>query len=139
MDTILRPDRAYARAYIDDIVIFSRTFEEHESHLQQVFTNLEQHNIYLSPKKCFLSYPFVALLGQRVDALGLSSAEDKLAAIAKITFPRTPKQLEYYLGLTSWLRIYVKDYARKTAHLQARKVKLHEELRSHDITKGPKR
>ncbi|KAI1000757.1 hypothetical protein K3495_g7440 [Podosphaera aphanis] len=139
IDTILRPDRAYARAYIDNIVIFSGTFEEHESHLQQVFTNLEQHNIHFSPKKCFLSYPSVALLGQRVDALGLSSAEDKLAANAKITFPRTLKQLEYYLGLTSWLRIYFKDYARKAAPLQARKVKLYEELRSQDITKGPKR
>ncbi|KAI1005182.1 hypothetical protein K3495_g3037 [Podosphaera aphanis] len=74
MDTLLRKHRKFARTYIDDIVIFSKTFEEHIHHLQVVFSKLLEHNIHLSPRKWFLAYPSVDLLGQRVDALGLSSS-----------------------------------------------------------------
>lgn len=71
------------------------------SHLKAIFQKLKVHMIHLSPKKCFLSYPSVALLGQKVDALGSASATDKLEAIRSLRFPRTLKQLEYYLELTS--------------------------------------
>lgn len=75
IDTILRAERTFARSYIDDIVIFSRTFEEHLEHLKAVFQKLKSFKIVLSAKKCFLGYPSVGLLGQRVDALGLASAK----------------------------------------------------------------
>lgn len=138
IDTILRDERYFARAYIDDIVIFSHTFQDHLNHLKAVFQKLKDHFIHLSPKKCFLSYPSVALLGQRVDALGLSSATDKLDAIKNLQFPYTLKQLEYYLGLTSWLRQYILGYAQRAAPLQARKIKLTAELKAANIT-GSKR
>ncbi|KAI0992683.1 hypothetical protein K3495_g15502, partial [Podosphaera aphanis] len=92
IDTVLREERKFARAYIDDIVIFSKTFRDHALHLRAVFSKLKKHFIHLSPKKCFINYPSVDLLGQRVDALGLSSDKEKLAAIANLQFPRTLKQ-----------------------------------------------
>ncbi|KAF7852733.1 hypothetical protein EAF04_010926 [Stromatinia cepivora] len=131
IDNILRLERGFARAYIDDIVIFSRSFPEHTAHLKQVFTKLRAANIALSPKKCFLSYPSIALLGQKVDALGLASAKDKLEAIQALAFPRTLKQLEYYLGLTGYLRQYIPHYARLSADLQNRKCELNKTLRDH--------
>ncbi|POS82631.1 hypothetical protein EPUL_004731, partial [Erysiphe pulchra] len=139
IDTILRQERDFARAYMDDILIFSKSFDEHIKHFKIVFTKLLKHNIHLSPKKCFLNYPSVALLGQRVDALGLSSSEDKLQAISKLTFPCTLKQLEYYLCLTSWLRQYISHYAKRAAALQAQKMKLYQILRTKGISTGPKR
>ncbi|KAI0996230.1 hypothetical protein K3495_g11949, partial [Podosphaera aphanis] len=134
IDTILRNERDFARSYIDDIVIFSKTFDDHMNHLKAVFQKLKAHRIHLSPKKCFLSYPSVALLGQKVDALGLSSATDKLEAIRNLRFPRTLKQLEYYLGLTSWLRQYIHNYAQISAPLQSRKVRLNAELKAMNTT-----
>ncbi|KAI1002601.1 hypothetical protein K3495_g5603 [Podosphaera aphanis] len=128
IDTILRQERAY----IDDIVIFSRTFADHLRDLRSVFQKLTNHNIHLSPKKCFLNYPSVALLGQKVDALGLASAEDKLRATLSLRFSATLKQLEYYLGLTSWLRQYIENYAKEAAPLQARKIRLNTELRANN-------
>lgn len=139
LDTILRPEREFTRAYIDDILIFSNSFSEELKLFQIFFTKLLKHNIHLSPKKCFLSYPSVALLGQRVDALGLSSAKDKLQAITKLAFPRTLKQLVYYLGLTSWLRQFVDHCAKRAAALQARIMKLYQNLRAKDISTVPKR
>jgi len=80
--------------------------------------------ILIKPPKAFLGYPSVQLLGQHVDSLGFATAEEKLEAIAQIEFPKTLKDLETYLGLTSWLRQYVPFYAAVSAPLQDRKTLL---------------
>lgn len=124
IDRVLRAYRKFARAYIDDIVIFSRTLEEHCQHLRAVFGVLKENNISIKPSKAFVGYPSVKLLGQKVDSLGLATAEEKLAAISKLKFPTTLRQLETYLGLTGWLREYVEHYAKKAEPLQLRKTAL---------------
>lgn len=124
IDRVLRAYRKFARAYIDDIVIFSRTLEEHVVHLRQVFDVLKKNNISVKPTKAFIGYPSVRLLGQKVDSLGLATTEEKLAAIAKLKFPTTLRQLETYLALTGWLREYVEHYAKKAEPLQLRKTAL---------------
>lgn len=129
IDRILRPFRHFCRAYVDDIVIFSKSLEEHLSQLNQVFQALTDMNIHLSPKKSFLGYPSVHLLGQKVDALGLATAEEKLAAIANLSFPGTLAQLEKHLGLTGYLRQYIARYAAIVKPLQLRKPYLNKALR----------
>jgi len=100
IDRILRPYRKFCRAYVDDIVIFSTSLSEHVEHLTLIFRALAEMNIHISAKKSFLGYPSAQLLGQYVDALGLATAEDKLAAIRNLEFPRTLQALERYLGMT---------------------------------------
>ena len=124
IDRLLRAYRKFARAYVDDIVIFSRTLEEHLSHLRQVFGKLVDVNVSIKPTKAFIGYPSVQLLGQKVDSFGLSTSEEKLRAIAKLQFPRTLRQLETYLGLTGWMREYVPFYAGVSKPLQKRKTAL---------------
>ena len=121
IDRILRPYREFCRAYVDDIVIFSTSLNEHIKHLNLVFRVLDNMNIYLSPKKSFLSYSLVYLFGQKVDALGLTTAEEKLTAIFNLAFPRTLSQLEKYLGITGYLRQYISNYAAIARSLQERK------------------
>ena len=104
IDNVLRSHRLYNRAYVDDITIFSMTKADHLQHLHGVFATLDQKNIKLAAKKSFVGYPSIHLLGQRVDALGLSTAEEKLAAITMLEFPKTLKDLETYLGMTGYLR-----------------------------------
>lgn len=129
IDTILRRQKAFARAYVDDIVIFSRTFKEHLRHLDEVFERLEEFDIVLSPKKSFIGFPSIQLLGQKVDAFGLATDKEKLKAIASLEFPRTLRQLEHHLSLISYLRQYIPGYAAVTELLQRRKTKLNEVLR----------
>ena len=136
IDALLRTVRRFARAYVDDIVVFSRTLEEHKAHLHEVFSILDSYGIRLAPKKSYLGYPTVALLGQKVDAFGLTITADKLAAIANLRFPRTLKDLEGYLGFTGWLRNYIAWYAQKSDPLQKRKTML---LRSSPSSKGRQR
>lgn len=139
IDTILRDFRKFARTYVDDIVIFSRTFDDHIAHLRAVFSKLAAHAIHLSAKKSFLSYPSVQLLGQRVDALGLATDHEKLLAISRLCFLRSLKHLEYYLGLTGYLRQYIRSYAQLSAPLQERKTALYQALRAKGLIKGNKR
>ena len=123
-DNMLRDCRTFARAYIDDIVIFSRTLHEHVTHLRYVFDVLRFYNVTLQASKCFLAYPNIKLFGQRVDAFGLATHEDKLEAIQALKFPRSLHQLEKYLGLTGWLRRYIHSYAKVVEPLQKRKTEL---------------
>lgn len=124
IDDVLRDHRAYSRAYVDDITIYSKRKDDHIQHLHAVFPALDRRNIRLSLEKSFLRYPSIKLLGQRVDALGLSTAEEKLAAITQLEFPRTLKDLETYLGMTGYLRQYCPYYAQVVEPLQKRKTLL---------------
>ena len=133
IDRILRNQRKFARAYIDDIVIFSKTLDEHIAHLKEVFSKLLEYDICLSPKKSFLAYPSVQLLGRRVDALGLATDTDKLSALAHLTFPRTLRQLDHYLGLTGYLRQHIPFYAGISKPLQDRKKRLYRILKERHV------
>ena len=118
IDNILRDHRNFARAYLDDIVVFSMTLQYHVDHLNSVLSTLSVKKIKLSGKKTFLGYPSIKLLGQRVDALGLATAEEKIKAITQLEFPRNLKALETYLGMTGYLRQYIPFYAQIVKPLQ---------------------
>ena len=89
IDRILRLYREFCRAYVDDIVIFSTSLNKHIKHLNLIFRALDNMNIHLSPKKFFLGYLSVHLLGQKIDALDLTTAEKKLTIIFSLVFSRT--------------------------------------------------
>lgn len=91
IDSITRSKRDFARAYINNIVIFCLIFENHLHHLQQLLQRFKENLIVQSSKKCFLARPSIALLGQKVEDLGLVSATDKLAAIEALKFSQKPE------------------------------------------------
>ena len=121
IDKLLREFREFCRAYIDDIVIYSKTFEEHVAHLHQIFRLFDRVRLRLKASKSYLGYPSVILLGQRVDALGLTTTEEKIKAITQLAFPINLQDLETYLGMTGWLRNYIRWFAQKAEPLQTRK------------------
>ena len=124
INIILQGHKHYAKAYINDIVIFSATLDEHLTHLRRIFRLFVTHNIVLNPHKAYLGYPSITLLGQKVNGLGLTSASEKIAAITNWKFPRNFKLLESYLGFTNWLRDYIPYYAQKIEPLQRQKTLL---------------
>ena len=128
IDQILQSHREYARAYIDDIIIFSKMLEEHLKHLNDVFQLLAGLNIVLAPTKTFLEFPSTTLLGQKVDCFGMAAATEKIQAISQLAFPITLQDLEHYLGLTGWLWDYVPYYAQIVEPLQLQKMEMLQEL-----------
>ncbi len=63
MDSILRPYKSFVRCYVDDIVVFFKTFEEHVEHLDAILDLFDQFGITLKNAKTFLNYPSIILLG----------------------------------------------------------------------------
>ena len=106
-DRLLRPFKDFAKDYVDDIVIYSRTLEQHISHLRQVFSLFKRTGVALKPSKSFIAYPNIQLLGQHVDSFGLSTPTERLAVLSRLRFPRTLTALEIYLEMTDYLRNYI--------------------------------
>jgi hypothetical protein len=107
----------HAFVYLDDIMVYSRTFEDHIEHLELVFESLRQANLRLNPKKCSFFGAEVTFLGFVFTQDGLEPDPRLLAAIANRHPPRNPKEVASWLGLTGYYRRFVKDYARIAAPL----------------------
>ena len=101
----------FALVYIDDIVIFSKSFDDHLKHLDLVFKAIAESGITLSPKKCNLGYHSLQLLGQKVSRLGLSTVKEKVDAILQLEEPRNVKELQMFLGMMVYFSSYIPYYA----------------------------
>ena len=121
INCLLWCQRPFTHTYVNDIMIFLKTLIEHLCHLNDVFQVLTSMWICLLLRKLFLGYPSVQLLGQCVNALGLSTAEDKLKAILSLAFLQTLQQLETYLGMTGYLCQYILLYTAIIKPLQLHK------------------
>ena len=124
MDKILEPHKEYAKCYIDDVVVFSKTYEDHLRHLRRVLNCLAAAGMTLSPEKCYVGFHSVQLLGRMVDRYGLSTVKEKTDAISKIPFPKTLRDLEHFMGLANYYRTFVGRYAGITDPLQNLKTRL---------------
>lgn len=101
----------FALVYIDDIVIFSRTFDEHLQHVDSVLQAIRKAKITLSPAKCHFGYQSLLLLGQKVSRLGMSTHYEKVKAILDLDTPRNMKDLQTFLGMMVYFSGYVPFYA----------------------------
>ena len=97
--------------YIDDIIVFSQTVEEHISQLQTVFNRLKSAGLRLKPKKCHLFRRKVKYLGHVVSENGIQTDPDKTEAIRNWEQPTTVSNIRAFLGLCSYYRKFVPDFA----------------------------
>ena len=75
IDRTLEKHRSYCRAFIDNVIVFSNSYKDHCWHLHTCFSLFQEKNIGFSPKKSFIVYPSVELLGFYIDTLGIYSIE----------------------------------------------------------------
>ena len=103
--------------YMDDIVIFSNTFEEHLSHLDIVFSRLRDANLTLQPAKCNFAAPTVAYLGHYLTPNGIEVDPSEVDAVRTFPTPKTVKDVRSFIGLCSFYRRFVKDFSQKATPL----------------------
>jgi hypothetical protein len=101
----------FTLVYIDDIVVFSKSWEEHLIHLDKVLGAIAKAGITLSPPKCFVGYSSILLLGQKVSRLGLSTHKEKVAAIQELARPTHVSDLQKFLGMCVYFAAYIPFYA----------------------------
>ena len=101
----------FCLVYIDDIVVFSKSYEDHIQHLDKVLEAIEQAGITLSPNKCHLFYGSILLLGHKVSRLGLSTHAEKVKAIVELERPKKLSQLQTFLGMVVYFSAFIPYYA----------------------------
>ena len=124
IDVMLRSCRVFARAYVNDVIVFFNFLKEHLRYLNEIFKLFQSKNVVLKTIKTYLEYFSISLLDQKIDSLDLTIVENKLVAIRELQFSRTLKYLKIYLDKIDYLRQYVLYYAQKTQALQLRKIYL---------------
>jgi hypothetical protein len=101
----------FCLVYIDNIVVYSKTHEDHLAHLDQVLEAIEKAGITLSPKKCHLFYSSLLLLGHKVSRFGLSTHQEKVQAILELAPPKRVSDLQTFLGMVVYFSTFIPYYA----------------------------
>ena len=97
--------------YIDDIIVFSKSFEEHIDRLRLIFDRMRDANLRLKPKKCELLKQEVTFLGHRVSENGISPDPNNVAKIVNWPIPKNATEIRQFLGICSYYRRHVKAFS----------------------------
>ena len=111
MTSILK-DFPFAIAYLDDIIIFSKTPQEHLSHLCMVFEKLKTANLSMKKSKCSFFLKEICYLGHILSGSGTLPLPSKRHAIQNMNPPTTPKQVRALLGLVGYYRKFIRGFAK---------------------------
>ena len=111
MADVLSPCRQFSLVYIDDIVIYSRTFEEHVKHLTQVLSILSNHNFQLNASKCLILYRQIDYLSHTISQFGVKPNKEKIQAIMNLREPTTLTEANKFIGGLSWYRKFIPQFA----------------------------
>ena len=103
--------------YLDDILVFGRTPEEHLDRLAQVFQRLADAGLKLKPGKCCFAQAVVKFLGHIVSADGVATGPEKLRRVQEWPQPKNVSDLRAFLFLTGYYRRFIEHYAAKAAPL----------------------
>ena len=106
--------------YLDDIIIFSKTEEEHLQHLKEIFECLRKAGLKLKLQKCNFFKKHIQYLGHLISDEGIQLLSEQLESIAKMPVPQNVKQVKQFLGLVGYYRKYVpcfSDIARPLTQL----------------------
>ncbi|KAL5764069.1 hypothetical protein ACOSQ2_016663 [Xanthoceras sorbifolium] len=112
MNRIFRPylDQ-FVVVFIDDILVYSQTAEEHDRHLRVVLQILREKHLYGKMSKCEFWLPKIAFLGHIVSAEGIKADPKKIEAIVEWKPPRNVTEVRSFLGLTGYYRRFVKGFS----------------------------
>lgn len=108
---IVLADVPNCNAYLDDLVLYSVTWEEHVSLLRTVFERLRAANLTLNLAKCEFGRATVTYLGKEVGQGYVRPVEVKVTAIAEFPVPATRRELRRFLGMAGYYRSFCKNFS----------------------------
>src|SRR3954447_8563083 len=93
--------------YIDDITIYTKTFEEHMEVLEEVLRRIRKHKMYIKPKKCTIATEEVHLLGHIINKEGIKTDPVKISAVIEYPTPESKTEVRAFMGLVGYYRHYI--------------------------------
>ena len=118
MDSVLyglQGERCFV--YLDDIVVFASSLQEHEQKLTEVFDRLRQHGLKIQPDKCEFLRKEVGYLGHIISSDGVKPNPDKVQAVKDFPTPKSCKDIKSFLGLAGYYRRFIANFSNITKPL----------------------
>jgi len=101
----------YCLVYLDDTIVYSKSFDEHLAHLDEIFSRLIKAGLKLNPDKCVFAADEVGYLGYIVSVDGIRPDPEKVKAINDIEFPKSPKEMLRFLGAANFYRDFIHKFS----------------------------
>eukprot|EP00873_Tetraselmis_striata_P043672 jgi/Tetstr1/463936/TSEL_008741.t1 len=124
MNRVLSPYLGkFCVVYLDDVLIYSKTAQEHLEHIRLVLRELQRHHLHIKLSKCSFGRTSVEFLGHIVEAGQIKMDPRKVEAVQQGPVPKTVKDVQGFLGLAGYYRKFIHNFAAIAAPL-------------HDLTKN---
>ena len=105
--------------YLDNICIFAETADQMLDRIEFVFSHFKEFNLKIKPKKSYFFQTSVTFLGHILSANGVSPNLEKVAKIKDWPTPKTPKEVHSFVGLASYYRRFIPNFAKWAGPLHA--------------------
>ncbi|MBW0474457.1 hypothetical protein O181_014172 [Austropuccinia psidii MF-1] len=116
-DVFYDPLDIYVVVYLDEIMVFSKSEEEHVTHFSTVLSRLRANNLFAKASKCLFHVTSVEYLGYVVSSEGLKMDQEKVQQILNWPPPRNLKALQSFLGFANFYCRFIKNYSKKISSL----------------------
>jgi hypothetical protein len=107
----------FVLVFFDDILVYSKSWEEHWQHVRKVLSILRSHMLYAKKEKCQFGQDHIKYLGHVISTKGVAVDTDKVQAMVDWPKPKTLKALRGFLGLTGYYRKFIQGYGKIAAPL----------------------
>ena len=98
--------------YLDDLLVYSKTKEEHDYHVLLVLKRLREHGLYAKLEKCIFGCNQVEFLSYVISSEGISMDPSKVKTVVEWQTPRSLRDVQCFLGFANFYRKFIQDYSK---------------------------